>query len=565
MMSTFLQSLKQYYPKSTRHWVVLILLFTIGLITLFTRLWNIPGTLEFLGDQGRDALLVRRIFIDLDPVFIGPVTSVGNMYLGPLYYYFMVPFLALSYPSPVGPAYAVAILSILTTAGIVYVGYRFSNITTGLLAGALFALHAVVIQYSRFSWNPNPAPFIMLLMVFWTYLAWTKSHRYWLLVVAAFSALIQLHYIALLAAAGAGVIFLMQCIERLQFKKSLQKSMQLLYMIPLGLIIFIASLTPLILFDIKHDGVNIKAFQNLFIVEKTFTDTTSTSFGALILKRSQAIIDKSEYILATLQFGTNSYSLLITILFVFTIMSIVIVTILKYQLFNTFLVTFVNGSNKPYFKKFVNYSHQLIKQVPSLSKAESISFIYLFTGIIGVSFYKGSLFNHYISYLFPVICLAWALIFNRWISVHKLLSIPVLVLILIFAQYNISAWNFETTGWSMYDMQRTANRVVEQLDSDEPYILILLTGTGDLHAMNYRYFLTTLGYPPLEGEFLGDAQKIIIINENQPDFDPTQSEIYELVVFPFSDKINRFAVENEPEIILLERNTSIHSAPTTEE
>src|SRR5690606_24275698 len=90
---------------AAQHLMIAIVVVGAGL-----RLYNLPHTAQFLGDQGRDALIVSRIFKEGDLVFIGPVTSVGNMYLGPLYYYFMLPFLWLSYPSPLGPAYGVAIL-----------------------------------------------------------------------------------------------------------------------------------------------------------------------------------------------------------------------------------------------------------------------------------------------------------------------------------------------------------------------------------------------------------------------------------------------------------------------
>ena len=103
-------NLLRYLQKQSWHWYVALAIMLIG---GFLRLYRVPDTLMFLGDQGRDALIVARIFKEFDPVLIGPVTSVGNLYLGPLYYYFMLPFLWLSYPSPLGPVYAVAIFSTL--------------------------------------------------------------------------------------------------------------------------------------------------------------------------------------------------------------------------------------------------------------------------------------------------------------------------------------------------------------------------------------------------------------------------------------------------------------------
>ena len=60
----------------------------ILLLAAFFRLYKIADYMTFLGDEGRDVLIVRNLLTKADPILIGPGTSVGNMYLGPLYYYF---------------------------------------------------------------------------------------------------------------------------------------------------------------------------------------------------------------------------------------------------------------------------------------------------------------------------------------------------------------------------------------------------------------------------------------------------------------------------------------------
>src|SRR3989344_8231046 len=80
----------------------------------FLRLYRIGDYMAFLGDEGRDVLVVKRIIVDHDFTLLGPITSVGLMHLGPAYYYFMVPFLALSRLDPVGPAVMAALFSLAT-------------------------------------------------------------------------------------------------------------------------------------------------------------------------------------------------------------------------------------------------------------------------------------------------------------------------------------------------------------------------------------------------------------------------------------------------------------------
>ena len=246
------------------HWL-LIAIIAIG---SFLRLYNLPGTMMFLGDQGRDAIIVKRIFTDLDPVFIGPVTSVGNMYLGPLYYYFMLPWLRLTYPSPVGPAYAVAILGVITIFLMYNLGKKLVGSQAAIIGTAFFALSSTVINNTRFSWNPNPAPFASLCMIYFTYMAWKKSPKYWVLVSLLFSVLIQLHYLTLLSAAGAGVIWIVNLFEVRKHKKKLKN---LAISTLAAFILFVGSLTPIILFDLKHDNLNAKGFAAMITGQDNFT------------------------------------------------------------------------------------------------------------------------------------------------------------------------------------------------------------------------------------------------------------------------------------------------------
>src|SRR3989338_7032675 len=87
-------------------------IFLIGILLLgaFLRLYKIDQYMTFLGDEGRDAIIVRRLLVNFDPILIGPGTSIGNMYLGPIYYYLIAPFLLLANFSPVGPSVFIALL-----------------------------------------------------------------------------------------------------------------------------------------------------------------------------------------------------------------------------------------------------------------------------------------------------------------------------------------------------------------------------------------------------------------------------------------------------------------------
>ncbi len=142
-----------------RSWFPII---SIVLLGGYLRLYRIADYLTFLGDEGRDVLIVKRMIVDGKWTLLGPTASVGGFYMGPIYYYFMLPFLWASKLDPVGPAIMVALVGIAT----IYLLYKFCSELfgrfVGISAAALYALSPLVISYSRSSWNPNIVPFFSI-------------------------------------------------------------------------------------------------------------------------------------------------------------------------------------------------------------------------------------------------------------------------------------------------------------------------------------------------------------------------------------------------------------------
>lgn len=120
-------------------------------------------------------------------------------------------------------------------------------------------------------------------------------------------------------------------------------------------------------------------------------------------------------------------------------------------------------------------------------------------------------------------------------------------------QHNMPAWFLKTTGWSIYDLERTSEQISKDLDPNVPFTIVLLTGTGDLHGMNYRYFLTTKGFKPLDFSLIDQVQRLVVINEDQPHFDVTTTQIHEINVFPSKTPTLRYTIEDGPEILMFDR------------
>lgn len=493
-----------------------ILMAIILVIAIFTRFYNLENSLSFQGDQGRDALIVSQIFTKKDLVFIGPVTSVGNMYLGPLYYYFMLPFLWLSYPSPMGPVYAVALLGVVTVWLIHHLGKKLIGNQAALIATLFFTASSTVMTYTRFSWNPNPAPLVSLLMIYFTYQAWQKNAKYWIGVALSFAALMQLHYLALLSAGGAGLIWLISGYENWPERNKNKNLKVQLRSSLVGIFFLLLSFTPLVLFDSRHKWLNTNAFSKLIFRESNFK--TSNGNG-LIEKVITTILETHGRGMHTLfEISIGQQRLLNTILLVITIL------ILGWLLLK-------NKKNK-YWPGWVVIS------------------TYLLTGIIGTALYEHTIFDHYIAYLFPITFLIYGIVINFLISrgktIGKLLS---LTFVSYFLWFNWQNLPLKSLGWTMNDIELTSKKIYQRLKPGEKYNLVLFADSGDIDAQNYRYFLTTTDKTPLKRDRYGQAETLVVINEEHVD-NIADSPIYELVTFP--DKIPKetFTIPNGPEIVI---------------
>src|SRR3990167_7331276 len=92
----------------------ILLLATVIILTIFFRFWQIRDYVVFLGDEGRDMIVMREVFTEKHIPFLGPTASVSNFYLGPIYYWMAAPFLWAWRFDPVGPSYMIAIFGVLT-------------------------------------------------------------------------------------------------------------------------------------------------------------------------------------------------------------------------------------------------------------------------------------------------------------------------------------------------------------------------------------------------------------------------------------------------------------------
>lgn len=520
----FLLNLISKLKKQDQYFWSLVLIVVFG---AFLRFYNLEASQQFLADQGRDALVVSQIFKEKDPVFIGPVTSIGNMYLGPAYYYFMLPFLWLTYPSPMGPIFAVALLSTVTIVVVFKVAAEFFSARAGLIAAALFAFSPAVITFSRFSWNPNPAPFVMIVLIWGIYRALTKNSWYWLLAFFAFSLLMQLHYVALLAGGVIGVFWLFDLFSRIKKKQKIKDFALSSFVSSL---ILILSFVPLILFDLKHNGLNVKAFQSIFAKEEAFAAKSSTISKAAKGWFSQ-FEDRFELVFMETTIGKTDLSEAIFIL--------IVIAGLVFAIFSVYKSLPAKNSNKP-------VKNQII--------AASILTVCAALSLIGLAFYQHEVYMHYVTFLFPVVFILLGFIFDQLLDKRPLIAgVSILIFAQFFALNMVKTLHLNDAGWQIKDIRNTSQTIVDNLKPNESYDLVLLSDTKDIYGYSYRYFLHTFDRPPLNDEEKLGADALVIIDEQNQYEKPLDEPVYEIVVFPNKEPDQIIEIPDGPSITILRR------------
>ncbi|HPT65880.1 MAG TPA: glycosyltransferase family 39 protein [Candidatus Woesebacteria bacterium] len=423
--------LKKFLKK---YWVLVLIL----LLASFLRLYRLSDYMEFLGDQGRDVTIIKDFLKNGNLFFIGPQTSIGNMYLGPFFYYLIAPSLLLSAYNPVGPAVFIAILSVATVALIFFIGKKWFNLKTAYIASFLYAISPVVIKYSNFIWNPNVMPFFSLLFVYFFFESFrSKKFHYFIYASLAFVMVMNSHYLGLALLPFTGYFWLYSLIKFIRSKSSELKPF-IKYTL-LAALIFIISLTPQILFDIKHNGQNVKALLNFF----TYRETTVNIKPYKAIPEMPAIFNQINTNLLAGKESNTTGGIIISITFAL----LILFTLFKFK------------------KQKSTYW---------------IVFIWYLSGIAALALYKQHIYPHYFAFLFPPIFILIAFLIQKF----KFIGVPLFALITFFCLKEIPfRWQ---PNYQLKTTIKIADLIISNSDNKDFNFALLAKQNYD---PTYRYIL----------------------------------------------------------------------------
>ena len=430
-------------------------IFLILLVGLFLRLYKIRDYVIFLGDEGRDALVVYNI-LHGDLTLLGPTSSVGGFFLGPIYYYFMAPFLWLSNFDPVGPSVMVALFGVATIFLLYRMGLEFFGMKAAVISSFLYAISPIVIIYSRSSWNPNVFPFFTISSLYSLYLAVSKN-KWWLYILSGIlmGINLQIHYLATFV--GVIMFFYVLLVE---FKPTLKYLANLLKRYVFMAIGFLIGFSPFLAFEIRHQFTNSQnIIKFIFTSEETGGGQIGNSilfiferlFGGLIINFPRPI-EAAMYDRSIVQIWRDGALFL-------GFFSVGLFTIRFFR----------NKNNEVVFKKYL------------------LLIIWAIFGIGLFGLYKKPIYDYYLGFLFPLPFLLVGLLFSditeRFKKYGRILVWFIMIVLVII---NLKFSPIVMARNNQIDQVKGISHFVLDKTQDRPFNFAVAGSGNSSHA--YRYF-----------------------------------------------------------------------------
>jgi len=447
-----------------QHWLIILIL----ALSLFVRLYRLPATMTFLEDEGRDLLMVKRMLDTKRPVLLGPQTSTGNMYLGPLYYYLITPALVLSEMDPIGPAIFIALTGVLTVYLLYHLGSKWFSRFAGTSASLMYAILPLPVFFTRNSWNPNLVPLISLLTIWIVSRLRCKSPRWWdyLLLGVLFGTLVQLHYMALIFIAAASLIV---------FVPLLKKWREFIRGATLSVIGFVLILSPFIFFEVRNDFVNTKALTRFVKAEDE--QAIRYTLPAWLFRSKFELV--SSRLLAS-QFGRGGQ----------------VQDPLSTPITYLSLLVFALGLYLAFRRRNNHQSrHYLI--LASL----------FFLPLLGLTIYQENIHLHYLGFFFPL-CYLLLSGFSHFGKLARLVSLFLITLSLIYSLP--ITFNYLRSGETsqVIRAKEVADYIVNQAGASQYNVV----STEGYFTAPFQYYLALSDHPPTNSP----ASRVFVICEGAP-------------------------------------------------
>lgn len=226
----------------------------IVLLALFLRLNNLPNSIEFAWDQERDAFAVKQIIVEKKPILIGPrVVNDKGFMLAPYFFYILIPFYLLTAFHPYATIVFIAFYTIFFLILSFSIIKEIFSERIAFIFIFLWSVLPLAIYLDTIPWNPLLVPLLfMSLFYLFKKLNFNKPKN-WLLLGFYLGFSFNIHVQLIILTFVSFIFTLLKGPKNKIIKNNL--------FLFLG---FLISFLPLLIFDLRHDFLNLNLFLNFF-------------------------------------------------------------------------------------------------------------------------------------------------------------------------------------------------------------------------------------------------------------------------------------------------------------
>jgi 4-amino-4-deoxy-L-arabinose transferase-like glycosyltransferase len=278
-------------------WVLIAIL----LIGLFFRVWKLESFYIFEHDQDLYSWIVKDIWVEHHLRTIGQVTSIEGVFVGPLFYYLLVPFYVIGGMNPVAATWFATLIGLLTIYSVFFVFKKNFSTGVGLFGAAIYATSLGPVFFDRWV-VPTQLTMIWCVWLLYTAFALAQGKKHALILVAILVGTIWHIHIALLPLLP--LLFFAFLLNKQNYKNLIKIKT---FVTCLG--IFLVLTLPFWIFEYKHNFLQTKSL--LF---------NSGGGGEILmgLKRWLKIMDALQKVLTTAVFDSwNLPQILVPVLSIF--------------------------------------------------------------------------------------------------------------------------------------------------------------------------------------------------------------------------------------------------------
>ena len=398
------------------------------LIAAALRFYIPTATQNFALDEARDSYAIWYLFQGHFPL-LGPTSSLGNIHLGPFYYYLMAPALWLANFNPLGMTYFTIVLSLVTIGFLYFFSQKIFNKTTTLLITSLYAFSAPILNHARFAWQPNILPLFALLLFYclWQLLQ-NKNFKVLPWIGLLLGICLQLHYSSIFIIPAIAVVLWLAIKKDKKLYKLLKPGLQ-----SLGL--FLLVLSSFIYSELINGLPNIQ----------------------LLLQFSGT----------TVSLGMQGFAGHL------------------FRVFSQSLAGLLGFTQTNWLSSLVSAGLLILAAKSSKTKIWYLSVFYYLFGVLGLSLLPKTA-QHYFSFMYFLPFLLIGLVVDCYFKKVKSIYVLSIVVGFIFLQW--PAYNFlKPLTWQIQDFKNLAWEIDMQ-SSGQKYNLISIKPDGEYMALPYRYF-----------------------------------------------------------------------------